>query len=167
MRANESIIISCYDRNVVASGSSKRAISHEEYSRIAEFRFRIRQFLHFSEEAARAHGIEPQQHQLLLAIKGLPKGARPTIKAVSSRLCLRHHSTVELADRLVVRGAISRRHSDEDAREVLLELTPHGEQILRELHVLHWQELQKSAPLLTDSLSAIVNHTTEHSESNV
>jgi DNA-binding MarR family transcriptional regulator len=159
-------IVSCYDRNVAASGLAKKAISHEEYRRIAEFRYRIRQFLHFSEEAARAHGIEPQQHQLLLAIKGLPKGARPTIKAVSSRLCLRHHSTVELANRLVAHGAIARRHSDDDAREVLLELTPHGEQILRELHVLHWEELQKSYPLLSDSLRAIVEHATEHSESN-
>jgi hypothetical protein len=75
----------------------KRAVSHQEYRQIAEFRYRLRQFLHFSEEVARARGIEPQQHQLLLAIKGLPKGTRPTITAVSSRLCLRHHSTVELA----------------------------------------------------------------------
>jgi DNA-binding MarR family transcriptional regulator len=149
---------------VFASGSSKRAISHEEYRRIAEFRYRIRQFLHFSEEAARANGIEPQQHQLLLAVKGLPPGSRPTIKAVSSRLCLRHHSTVELANRLVAHGAITRRHSDEDAREVLLELTPHGEQILRELHLLHWRELQSAGPSLTDSLKAIVEHTTEDPE---
>jgi DNA-binding MarR family transcriptional regulator len=100
----------------------------------------------------------------LLAIKGLPKGTRPTITAVSSRLCLRHHSTVELANRLVARGVISRRPSDEDAREVLLELTPRGEEILRELHVLHWQELQTSGPALTESLRAIVDHSTRHSE---
>jgi DNA-binding MarR family transcriptional regulator len=142
----------------------KRTISQEEYRRIAEFRHRIRQFLHFSEEVARAHGIEPRQHQLLLAIKGLPKGNRPTITTLSSRLCLRHHSTVELADRLVARGAITRRHSDEDAREVLLELTPEGEQILRELHVLHWRELQTSGPALADSLRAIVEHTPQLSE---
>jgi DNA-binding MarR family transcriptional regulator len=111
-------------------------------------------------------GIEPQQHQLLLAIKGLPKGTRPTITAVSSRLCLRHHSTVELANRLVARGAISRRQSDEDAREILLELTSYGEQILRELHLLHWQELQTAGPSLVESLCAIVNQTKQHSESH-
>jgi DNA-binding MarR family transcriptional regulator len=144
-------------------GSLKGAVPDSEYRQIAEFRHRLRQFLHFSEEVARARGIEPQQHQLLLAIKGLPKGARPTIKTVSSRLCLRHHSTVELVDRLVARGAIARRHSDEDAREVLLELTPHGEQILRELHVLHWQELQTSGPSLAESLIAIVDQATLHS----
>ena len=71
-------------------------LSPAAYQRLAEFRSRIRQFLHFSEEAARATGIEPQQHQLLLAIKGLPEGTRPTVTALSSRLCLRHHSTVEL-----------------------------------------------------------------------
>ena len=138
-------------------------VPDSEYRQIAEFRFRLRQFLHFSEEAARARGIEPQQHQLLLAIKGLPKGTRPTIKTVSSRLCLRHHSTVELADRLVARGAIARRHSDEDAREVLLELTSHGEEILRELQVLHWQELQTSGPALAESLIAIIQQTSPRS----
>jgi len=143
---------------VTGSESSKLAIPPEKYRQIAEFRYQIRQFLHFSEEAARAHGLEPQQHQLLLAIKGLPKGIRPTVTAVSSRLCLRHHSTVELANRLVARGAIVRRQSEDDAREVLLELTPHGEQILRELHVLHWQELQASGPDLADSLKRIVEN---------
>ena len=142
----------------------ERSISHAEYRKIAEFRYRIRRFLHFSEEVTRAHGIEPQQHQLLLAIKGLPKGTRPTIKEISLRLCLRHHSTVELANRLVVRGAISKRHSEEDAREVLLELTPQGEQTLRELHVLHWQELQTAGPSLTESLRAIVEQTKHSGE---
>ena len=141
--------------------------TQQEYRQIAEFRYRLRQFLHFSEEAARARGIEPQQHQLLLAVKGLPTGTRPTITAVSSRLCLRHHSTVELVNRLVGRGVIARRHSDDDAREVLLELTPHGEQILRELHALHWQELQTSGPSLVESLRAIVEQATEHSGSRV
>lgn len=148
-----------------ASLPAERAISHDEYRNIAEFRYRIRQFLHFSEDAARTYGIEPQQHQLLLAIKGLPEGTRPTITAVSGRLCLRHHSTVELANRLVARGAISRRHSDEDGREVLLELTPAGEQILRDLHVLHWQELQSSGPALAESLRTIVRHADEHAGS--
>jgi DNA-binding MarR family transcriptional regulator len=149
---------------LIASEASKKVISHGEYRLLAEFRYRIRQFLHFSEEAARANGIEPQQHQLLLAIKGLPEGTRPTITELSSRLCLRHHSTVELANRLVARGAIVRRHSDEDAREVLLELTPHGEQILRKLHTLHWQQLQTSGPALADALRAIVERTTDDSE---
>ena len=145
-----------------ASEPADRAVSVAEYRQIAEFRHRIRQFLHFSEEVARTNNIEPQQHQLLLAIKGLPEGTRPTITALSSRLCLRHHSTVELVNRLVAHGTVSRRHSEEDGREVLLELTPEGEQILRRLSVLHWQELQAAAPALSDSLSAIVGHTAQN-----
>jgi DNA-binding MarR family transcriptional regulator len=137
---------------------SKKVLSTGEYRQIAQFRYEIRRFLHFSEEAARSNGIESQQHQLLLAIKGLPEGARPTVSTLSSRLSLRHHSTVELADRLVTRGAISRRHSDEDGREVLLHLTPEGERILRELSLLHWEELQTSGPALSSSLRSIVRH---------
>lgn len=136
-------------------------VSLTGYRKLAEFRCRIRQFLHFSEEAARLIGIEPQQHQLLLAIKGLPEGTRPTVTALSSRLCLRHHSAVELINRLVERGAVIRRHSQEDRREVLVELTPHGDHLLRKLSVLHWEELQNSGPALSEALQAIVHNTTE------
>jgi DNA-binding MarR family transcriptional regulator len=133
-------------------------ISVDVYRQLAEFRYRIRQFLHFSEEAARSHGIEPQQHQLLLAIKGLPEGTRPTVKALSQRLCLRHHSTVELIDRLVEQRAVTRRHSDADHREVSIELTLHGEELLHRLSILHWHELRTSGPTLFAALSAILTH---------
>jgi DNA-binding MarR family transcriptional regulator len=132
-------------------------ISVGEFQQLAEFRYRIRQFLHFSEEAARANGIEPQQHQLMLAIKGLAEGTRPTVTALSARLCLRHHSTVELANRLEERGAARRRHGEEDRREVLVELTPYGEELLEKLSVLHWKELQTAGPALSDALRAIVH----------
>lgn len=130
-------------------------VSHAGYRQLAEFRYRIRQFLHFSEEAARAVGIEPQQHQLMLAIKGLPLEVRPTVTALSARLCLRHHSTVELINRLVERGAVARHHATEDRREVLVRLTSHGEQLLRKLSLLHWEELQNSGPALLDALQAM------------
>jgi DNA-binding MarR family transcriptional regulator len=124
----------------------------EGYRQLAEFRYRIRHFLHFSEEAARAAHIEPQQHQLMLAIKGLPEGMRPTVTTLSERLCLRHHSTVELIDRLVERGAAVRRHGTEDRREVLVELTPLGEQLLRKLSLLHQRELRSLGPALIEAL---------------
>ena len=142
----------------MSASGTQADLSTPRFQQLAEFRHRIRQFLHFSEEAARAIGIEPQQHQLLLAIKGLPKGTRPTVTALSAQLCLRHHSTVELINRLVERGAVIRRHSDQDRREVLVDLTPHGEQLLRQLSVLHWDELQTSGPALSDALHAIVHH---------
>lgn len=136
-------------------------VSELGFRRLAEFRHRIRQFLHFSEEASRSKGIEPQQHQLLLALKGLPKGTRPTITALSQQLCLRHHSTVELVNRLEERGAVRRRHSDEDQREVLVELTSHGEALLHRLSVLHWEELRVSGPALSDSLRAVISHSSK------
>jgi DNA-binding MarR family transcriptional regulator len=142
----------------VPSEARSRDVSAVGYRRLAEFRYRIRQFLHLSEEAARAKGIEPQQHQLLLAVKGLPEGTRPTITALSQRLCLRHHSTVELVDRLVEQGAVARRHSDRDRREVLIELTPHGEELLHQLSIVLWQELRVSGPALSESLLAVVTH---------
>ncbi|HEX4749228.1 MAG TPA: MarR family transcriptional regulator [Bryobacteraceae bacterium] len=126
------------------------------HRQLAEFRYRIRRFLHFSEEASRALGLEPQQHQLLLAIKGLPEGERPTIRTLSTRMCLRHHSAVELINRLAERGAVVRRHSEEDRREVLIELTPDGERILRDLSALHWEELQVAGPALLEAIRDIL-----------
>jgi DNA-binding MarR family transcriptional regulator len=123
---------------------------------LAELRYRIRQFVHFSEEAARAHGLEPQQHQLLLAIKGLPEGERPTIRTLSTRMCLRHHSAVELLNRLAERGAVVRRESERDRREVLVELTPHGEEILARLSVLHVEELRVTGPALLEAIHDVL-----------
>jgi DNA-binding MarR family transcriptional regulator len=144
----------------LSSEKLNRDISESGFRQLAEFRRCIRQFLHFSEEAARSKGIEPHQHQLLLAIKGLPGGARPTITALSQQLFLRHHSTVELVDRLVTRGVVKRRHCDEDRREVLVELTHHGEELLDQLSILHWDELRVAGPALSAALSAVVHHST-------
>lgn len=130
-------------------------MSLAELRRLAEFRHHIRRFLHFSEEAAREKGIEPQQHQLMLAIKGLPPDMRPTLTALSHRLCLRHHSTVELVNRLVDRGAARRKPAADDRREMLVELTAHGEHLLQELSVEHVEELQKSGPALSKALRAV------------
>jgi len=133
-------------------------ISGAVYRQLAEFRYRIRRFLHFSEEIARSKGIEPQQHQLMLAIKGLAEDARPNLNTLSERLCLRHHSTVELVDRLEKQGAVTRRPSDRDGREVLIELTAHGEELLRQLSALIWQELMVTGPALAASLRVVLSH---------
>jgi DNA-binding MarR family transcriptional regulator len=145
------------DRSV-RSGQRHGEVSEAGYRQLAEFRYRIRQFLHFSEEAARACHIEPQQHQLLLALKGLPWGARPTVTTLSQRLCIRHHSTVELIDRLVEQGAVTRRQCDQDHREVLIDLTSFGEELLHRLSGLLLQELRVTGPALAVSLLAAVNH---------
>ena len=116
----------------------------------------MRCFLRYSEEAARAQGIEPQQHQLLLAIKGLPPGKAPTISELANRLQLRHHSTVDLIDRLEKSGRIVREPGQKDRREVLVRLTPDGERVLRELSVAHQTELTNVGPKLMRALAAAI-----------
>jgi len=131
-------------------------ISTADYRSLASFRYEIRKFLAFSEQAARAAGIEPQQHQLLLAVRGLPEGTRPTIRAVAERLCVQHHTTVALVDKLEQRGLIERERSSLDRREVLLKLTPEGEDMLRSLSALHRQQLRTVGPAMLAVLQTVV-----------
>jgi DNA-binding MarR family transcriptional regulator len=133
-------------------------LSLEEYRDLAEFRRQIRKFLHFSEATAKEYGIEPQQHQLLLTVQGLPEGARPTIREIAARLFIQHHSAVELVNRLESGGAIARRPGTEDKREVWLRLTPTGHSILRKLAMEHRIELERSGPELARALSSVLRH---------
>ena len=104
------------------------SITGSDYEALAEFRYQIRKFLHFSERAAREAGIEPQQHQLLLAIRGFTGPAEPpSIGILAERLQIQHHSAVELVDRLVERGLVARSRGPSDRRQVLVHLTPRGE----------------------------------------
>jgi DNA-binding MarR family transcriptional regulator len=127
-----------------------------EYQALAEFRYQIRTFLRFSESAARAQGLNGQQHQLLLALKGLPAGVAPTVSALAGRLQLRHHSAVELLDRLAERGYIIRRTNPQDLRQALVRITPRGNAVLRKLTQVHFEELHSAGPLLLDALRRIV-----------
>ena len=127
-----------------------------EYRALAEFRYQIRRFLRFSEEQARSSGLEPQQHQLLLAIKGLPEGKTATIRELALRLQLRHHSTVELIDRLELRGLIERKAGEKDRREVMIELTKSGEALLQKLSLMHREQLQNAGTELARALKAVL-----------
>ena len=131
-------------------------LSPSDYQRLAEVRYQIRRFLRFSEEAARAAGIEPQQHQLLLAVKGMPDGRATTIGDVADRLQIQHHSAVELVDRLCDRGMIRRVRAESDRRQVLLYLTESGDAILRDLSRHHLDELRTAGPVLMEALQAMV-----------
>src|SRR4051812_10227679 len=113
-----------------------------DYRALAEFRYQIRLFLSFSEAAARSAGIEPAQHQLLLALKGLPPDRRPNISALAERLCVKHHTAVALVDHLVERGFVRREASEADRREVIVALTRTGEALLRRLSALHRKQLE-------------------------
>jgi DNA-binding MarR family transcriptional regulator len=128
-----------------------------DYRALAEFRYQIRKFLRFSEEAARAAGLEPQQHQLLLAVKGMPDGMRGRISEIAERLQLQHHSTVELVDRLEKNGYASRKRSEHDKREVIIVLTSKGERVLRELALHHHEMLQNNGSALVASLKKLMN----------
>jgi len=123
-----------------------------DYQSLAEVRYQIRRFLHFSEQASRKAGLEPRQHQLMLALKGLPKGLRPRVGDLAERLQIQHHSTVELVDRLAARGYVRRQRVGEDRREVLLSLTAKGVRILRELSLHHRAELRTQGPALIAAL---------------
>jgi DNA-binding MarR family transcriptional regulator len=130
-------------------------LSLEEYRALAEFRHQVRRFLAFSEDQARTFGLEPQQHQLLLAIKGLPEGALASIGELAERLQLKHHSTVELVNRLEKHGYVTRELNREDRRQVLLRLTSSGTAVLRRLSLAHHQELETAGPRLAKALGAI------------
>ncbi len=126
-----------------------------DYQAIAEFRYQIRRFLRFSEEAARAAGLAPQHHQLLLAVKGMPNGRVARISDLAERLQIQHHSTVELVDRLAARGLVNRALAEDDRREVYVQLTTRGENILRVLTLHHKNELRQAAPALVAALQLI------------
>lgn len=131
-------------------------VTVSDYRALAAFRYELRAFLAFSEQAARAAGIEPQQHQLLLAVGGLPAGLRPNIRTLAERLCVQHHTTVALVDKLEQRGLVLRERSSEDKREVRVVLTGEGAKLLRELSRLHRSRLQSAGPELLQALGSIL-----------
>jgi DNA-binding MarR family transcriptional regulator len=132
-------------------------LSPRAYRELAEFRYHLRSFLQFSEEQAREHDLEPQQHQALLALKGMPTGARPTIGALADRLQLRHHSTVELVNRLVAAGLVKRAPDEVDGRQILICLSARGAAKLRSLSVAHRNELRVKGPELARALNIILD----------
>ena len=131
------------------------------YTALAEFRYEIRRFLRLSEEAARRAGLEPQQHQLLLALKGARPGVVPTIAWLAERLHVQHHSAVGLVNRLVERGMVRRYRDPSDQRRALVSLTGAGESVLAELSKFHQDELRSRAKPLVSAMAAIVRGTRE------
>jgi DNA-binding MarR family transcriptional regulator len=123
-------------------------VRDEDYRRLLGFRTELRRFLRWSEEEAKAAGLTPAQHQLLLAVRGHPGPAGPTVGELAEYLVLRHHSVVELIDRAAKGGLVERVGDEADHRVVHLRLTPRGEQAIEQLSRLHLEELQRLTPLL-------------------
>jgi DNA-binding MarR family transcriptional regulator len=126
----------------------RQALSKADYATLAEFRYLLRGFLSFSEDAAPGSGLTAQQHQALLAIKGFRGRERITVGELAERLGLRHHSAVGLVDRLAARGLVRREADRADRRQVWIGLTPRAEALLARLSVAHRDELRRVAPLL-------------------
>jgi DNA-binding MarR family transcriptional regulator len=136
--------------------SDDQEITLSQYQSLAEFRYQLRLFLHFSEQAARFVGLEPQQHQLLLTLKGLPPGRSATVSELAERLQIQHHSTVELINRMVDRNLLERERDESDQRKVIIHFTPYGEEVLRKLSLLHSTELRSSGPDLVRALHSVI-----------
>lgn len=127
-----------------------------DYQALAEFRYQIRRFLHFSEDVVKKAGLERGQYQLMLAIKGIPRDVRPRIRELANRMQIQHHSAVELVNRLEDGGFVHRTRGHDDRREVLLALTTRGEKVLAELALHHREELRTAGPDLVNALRRIM-----------
>jgi DNA-binding MarR family transcriptional regulator len=123
-------------------------LSKRHLEMLAEVRYALRRFMRLGEDAARKAGLTPQQHQLLLAVKGFPGRDWATVGEVAERLQLRHHSAVGLVDRAEQLGLIARRPDPVDRRVVRISLTPAGERVLARLTPLHLVEIKVLAPKL-------------------
>ena len=132
-----------------------RQLIKSEYETLAAFRYALRRFIRFSEEAAQAAGITAQQYQALLAIKGFPARDRITVGELAERLQLRHHSAVGLIDRLVAEKLAAREPSAKDRRQVLVQLTRRGEGILEQLASVHREQLRRIGPEISQLLERL------------
>ena len=131
-------------------------ITEREYGALAELRHLIRRFVQEGDATARQAGLEPQQYLLLLAIRGLPPGQEASIRALAERLSLRHHSTVELIDRMEARGFVKRMRAREDRRQVLISLQPRGEKLLEKVVEQRIIELRANGRELVQAITALL-----------
>ncbi len=133
-------------------------ITSDEYHALAELRYLIRKFVGEGDAVARAASLEPQQYLLLLALRGLPEGEEATIRTLAERLALKHHSAVELTDRLETHGYVRRSRNRDDRRQVLVTLLPRGEKLLEEVARDRISELRASGAALVSAISALLEN---------
>ena len=143
----------------MSKGKSARPLTEAEYLALGEFRYQLRRFLRLMEEATRRLGANPQQYQLVLAVKGLPRDVAPTISRLAERMQLNHNSMVELVDRCEEHNLLRRSRSASDRRQVTLSITPEGEGLLRRLGIAGRQELRDSGPALVDAIQRLIGDT--------
>jgi DNA-binding MarR family transcriptional regulator len=132
-------------------------LSPSEYEALADFRYELRHFLRFSERAARASGLEPQEYQLLLAVKGTPTGRRATVALLAEQLQIGHRSTADLVTQMESRDLVRRVGCADGREEISLELTAHAEALLPLLATFHCSELRSAAPVLLRTLELLLD----------
>ncbi|WP_018263809.1 MarR family winged helix-turn-helix transcriptional regulator [Methylobacterium sp. WSM2598] len=130
-------------------------LSRAEYAALAAFRFRLRQFLAFSEAAALAEGLPPQQHQALLAVAGHAGERPPTVGLLVEQLLIAPHSAAELVARMVEGGLLAKTRGRADRRRMELALTPRAEALLARLTAAHLRELRSLEPALVRALGRL------------
>lgn len=135
-----------------------REISTAEYRALAELRYRIRKFVREGDGVSSSSGLEPQQYLLLLMIRGIPSGHEATVSNLAERLSLKHHSVVELIDRMESHGYVRRSRSNEDRRSVLVSLLPKGEKMLHQVAQHRIGELRASGAALVDAIGALLKN---------
>ncbi len=134
-------------------------ISTAEYRALAQLRYLIRHFVSEGDTVSRAVGLEPQQYLLLLSVRGLPEGEEATIRTLAERLALRHHSAVELIDRLEAHGYVRRTRGREDRRRVLVSLLPRGERMLEQVASHRISELRSTGHELVRTIDQLLEKT--------
>lgn len=129
-------------------------LSEEDYQTLAAFRYELRRFLQFSEQAAKSVGLTPQQHQALLAMRADPRGGMG-VGELAEQLFVQPHSASELADRLIALGMLTREPAEDDRRRMWLRLTPAAKKLLERLSPAHRAEVVRVKPILTSLLGRL------------
>ena len=135
------------------SSANLSSVSKADYKLLARFRHALREFVHFSEEASRAAGIPPHQHQAMLAIAGTAEIGRVTVGKLAEQLQIKHQSAVGLVNRMESRGLVKKTHDPIDKRQVFLGLTAAGGRLLKSLSAAHKAEIARISPVLKTILN--------------
>jgi DNA-binding MarR family transcriptional regulator len=139
---------------MTAKAEQRAATEEPDYARLLAFREALRRFRHWTENEAKALGVTPAQHQLMLTVRGHASHRGPTIGEIADSLILRHHSVVELVDRAALAGLVMRHPDPQDARTIRVRLTPRGSRLLRRLSIVHQDEVRRLSALLRPFLDS-------------
>ena len=136
------------------------SVATSDYRALAALRYLLRQFLREADAAAHRAGLEPQQFQLLLALRGLPESAEPTVQTLAERLALKHNTTVELIDRMEKHGYVTRTRKEDDRRAVLVTFLPEGERLLEQVARQRLTEVRAGGAALVNAMNSLLgrNH---------